>query len=334
MNLHPIFKLRDEPTEGILQLLESVTLGTNGAMYRHLDTRNRIHEVDNPLFLSMERHSSTIGNITFCKRDKIWYIRYFAFDKLLQSSGKENKPKKEGLLRRELNQFFDTTMEEGVDSFYAYIDPQNKKSLWMSENFGFQAISSISTQTFSRVNPKNSNRVSKSEDWEDVKTVMEHQFKNYLFYNDYHLQKGPFYVLKDSNGEVLACLKYDIANWRIDRLPGKMGNLTTNLIPYIPFLNKLINPKQHRFLVPEAVYVKDNNPQLLDELYSAVLAQEELNLIIWWVDTKDSLYSEIKNKVNWGLLNKMIGQSEAKVVVKTKKPLTNAPVYTIGIDFI
>ena len=104
--MHPIFKFRTEVTEEILALLESVTLGTDGAHYRHLDTRERIFESDNPLFLSMERHTKVLGNVTFCRREKNWYIRYFAFDGAMQAQGKK-KSSSNGLLKRELNAFFD-----------------------------------------------------------------------------------------------------------------------------------------------------------------------------------------------------------------------------------
>ena len=69
-----MFQQRTYPTEAVIKLLESTTLGTNGAMYRHLDTRDRIKQADNPLFLSLERNEKVIGNITFCNRNDHWYI--------------------------------------------------------------------------------------------------------------------------------------------------------------------------------------------------------------------------------------------------------------------
>ena len=51
-----LIHIRENPTPAIIELLESVTLGTNGAHYRHLDTREKIYETDNPLFLTLERN--------------------------------------------------------------------------------------------------------------------------------------------------------------------------------------------------------------------------------------------------------------------------------------
>lgn len=341
MDLHPIFKLRTEPTEEIIQLLESVTLGTNGAKYKHLDTRRRILECDHPLFLSMERHNKPIANITFLQRGESWYVRYFAFDKFLQSEGKR-KTKGGGILKENVERFFLNAMNGGygrkVDYFYAYVDPNNTKSLWITEQFDFKPVSEIATQTFSRANPKKKLEVIKSENWDEVKKIVYDKYKDHEFFTDQHTGKPPFYIVKNKEGEIDAFCKMTLVNWEIERLPGKMGGFLTKAIPYIPVLRKIIRPKAHQFLVPEAVYIRDNDPKLLDELFESILAMEKLNLIIWWVDTKDELYSCVNTSVQWGILNKLIGVAKALVIVRknpdAQHPLSGNPVYTTGFDFV
>ena len=158
MGLSSLFRFRKVANEAILELLESVTLGTNGAHYKHQDTSKRIGLIDNPLFLTIERNEKVIANVTFCVRNQDWYVRYFAFNTGLQSSGKK-KSNGSSLIKNELKGFFQSTLLDGfegekVNSFYAYIDPNNEKSLWMSENFGFQYYRTVATQSFSRISPK------------------------------------------------------------------------------------------------------------------------------------------------------------------------------------
>ena len=343
--MHPIFKIRYKATEGILELLESVTLGTNGAHYRHLDTRERIYEVDDPLFLTMERNDKVIGNVTFCRRQGHWYVRYFAFSTQLQSSGTKSPTNQgNGLLKRELTSFFDDSLKgtsdlEKVESFYAYIDPRNEKSLWMSETFEFSSVGKIATQTFSRTRPRKSIRLRKTDDWNQVKSLVENQFGSYNYYIDEHTSKGPFYVLEDDQGEIIGLTKTTIAHWQIKRLPGKNGGLLTKLIPWIPGLRKIIRPNAHTFVVPEAVVVKNNDPKLVQELFEGILFTEKLNLILWWVDEKDELYKNVQDQLKWGLLHKMVGVAHASVVQKTidgsvKGFDPERPVFTTGIDFI
>lgn len=313
-----MFQQRTYPTEAVIKLLESTTLGTNGAMYRHLDTRDRIKQADNPLFLSLERNEKVIGNITFCNRNDHWYIRYFAFQSIFQGAKKTKKSDNaNSFLKRKINSFFNEAFDEmSVQSMYAYIEPKNVRSKWMSENFGFHKVGELITQSFSRIQPKPSKRLELSNDWMDIKKCVEEQFESYNHYLDDHCSQPPFWFLRNNEGEIIAYTKTTIVNWEIVRLPGKFGGFLTKAIPYIPILRKLIKPKQHTFLVPEIVYVKDNNPQLLEELFSGILHHEQLNLMLWWIDKKDPLYNSIFHKVTWGPLNKVIGNPTVDVVAR------------------
>ncbi len=333
--------MREQVTPAMIQLLESVTLGTNGAHYRHLDTRERIHSADNPLHLSMERNDRVIGNVTFCKREKTWYVRYFAFDKLLQGTGKV-KSKSSAGLKGELQRFFDDVISKDqpfgeVNSFYAYIDPNNEKSLWMSENFGFEIKADIATQTFSRSQCPKSTKVEKTSNWAEVAPVLRNEFSDAPYYFEHHLKQGPFYMLRNQEGEISACCKATSATWAIERLPGKLGRLLPKIIPFIPRLRKIIQPKKHRFLVPEAVYVRNHDPKVLEELFQGILSIEKRNLIIWWVDEISPVYQAVKEEVNWGLLHRLVGVNKAHMVVKHNNSFTfdnSSPVYTCGFDFV
>jgi hypothetical protein len=332
--LHPIFKFREEPTEGIIRLLESVTLGTDGAHYRHLDTRERIQEADHPLFLSMERHEKVLGNITFCRRKKHWYIRYFAFESAIQAQGKV-KSTNNGLLKRELNHFFDEQLKtDEVDAFYAYIDPRNVKSLWMSENFGFETVGKIATQTYSSVRKPKHGRVHMDRQPALIPEEIVDHFECQTFYYDDQLKKGNHFSIRDEKGELLAFAKTTLANWEIKRLPGKMGGTLVKWLPYIPFLNRLIKPKAHSFVVPEAVFVKNNDPRLLRELFNGILAHEQQRVIIWWVDENDTTYRAVKTTVKWGLLNKIVGVNSVYLVERSRVPHTKTAFYTSGFDFV
>ena len=342
MRLSPLFQIREKATPEVIKLLESVTLGTNGAQYRHLDTRERIQNADNPLHVSLERNKRVIGNVTFCKRENSWYVRYFAFDTLLQGSGQRKSKASSGRIKGELQQFFDYVLSTeqpfgAVQSFYAYIDPNNEKSLWMSESFGFKARATIATQTFSRARLPKRTLAEKTDDWKSLASLFRGEFRKSAYYLEHHLKQGPFYVLRNDSGEITACCKAIKATWAIERLPGKLGGILPKIIPFIPGLRRIICPKRHTFLVPEAVYVKDNNPQYLQELFEGMLSLEKEHLILWWVDEVSPLHKAVKNNVHWGPLHKLVGVNQAKLMVKLNEQFefdNSAPVYTCGFDFV
>lgn len=123
-DLSPFFQLRETHTQGIIDLLEATTLGTNGAKYKHLNTAERIKEADSPLFLSLERNDKVMGNVTFCRREDHWYIRYFAFQSFLQGSeSTKNNQKGNSRIKKELGSYFDSILNEesSVKSMYALI---------------------------------------------------------------------------------------------------------------------------------------------------------------------------------------------------------------------
>lgn len=343
MSLNSIFKIRYEASPKLLDLLNKTTLGSNGAIYRHLDTNERILEADDPLFLSVERYEKIIANATFCRRRNYWYVRYFAFSSFSQASTKKNtREKSPSILKRELNTFLDAILEgkhsiEPIESIYAYIDPRNYRSKWMSENFGFKVIAELATQSFSRLHPKKSNRLEFLSDWEELEPIIQEKYGEHMFFFTTHSNKPPIYILRDDNEKIIAAAKTTKVNWEIVRLPGKMGAILTKIIPFTPVLNKLIRPKRHTFIVPEIVYSSNNDPELIDELFNAILHAEKCKLILWWIDQKDPIYTSIQSKIKWGILHKLLGVNPVDVMERKNSTVSkdvSAPIFVSGWDMI
>ncbi len=332
-----IFQFHKKANDGVKELLSNTTLGSNGAKYQLLDTKDKIDELDSPLFLTLQRNEKVVGNVTFCRRRKHWYIRYFAFDNSFQSSGQRKMKKKEGVIKRELHHFFDTTLNEGFkddfpQSFYAYIDPKNVNSLWMTEQFGFDKIGEKATQTFSRYAPKQKMKIKTSTDWSIVPDEIKKHFRSMNYFFEEVFFTGEFVYSLDENNKMIAFSKVSVAHWKIERLPGKFGGVLVKAIPFIPVLNRLIKPKRHTFIVPEAVWVKENNSIVLSSFFESILVEKRQNLIIWWVDINNSLYQRSQKEVKWGLVHSIIGISPVYVVTKSndfsfidnKKPIYSA----------
>ena len=169
---------------------------------------------------------------------------------------------------------------------------------------------------------------------EKVKEIYgEHPF----YFTHHTFNDDPFYTLTVNN-EVVAFAKTHSAEWKITRLPGKNGAFLRNIIPFVPGLRKVIRPNSHVFTVVDSIWSKDDNNDLLEQLFEGILFREKTNTMIWWVDQKEPLYINVKDKVNWGLLNKVNGVHKVDLVVRTpkdeaKKEYTQ-PTYVTGFDFI
>jgi len=329
------FEFTETITPELVQLLEQTTLGTNGAMYRHLDVPERIYQTDAPLSFSLRRNSNLLANITFCKRDFGLYLRYFAFDKRFQSTGKARQNMQKSALKKQIEDVFKRVSSEHPGSLnmcYAYIDARNARSKWMSEQFGFQSKAKLATQSFSRRFPKKSTRISKEVLTEEHLSLIKSKYGHYTAYFDHYLQ-GEVHCLRSTEGTLLALAKFTNVTWEISRLPGKMGGILVKALPFIPILRKMVQVKKHQFLVPEALCVADNAPTLLTEFLAGVLSIEQRHTMLWWMDERDELYVKVKGQVNWGILHRILGVSPVDVVVRgTFEP--KEPMYVAAFDMI
>lgn len=342
MKVNPPFVLRENYNDDVLKLLKSVTLGSNGARYQHQRLEQRIQQIYKPLFLNLERNDKVLGNVTLCRRPIDWYVRYFAFDLGLQSTHRQPRTKASNSgLKKRIGKFFDSAFEleeDRPETFYAYIDPRNERSLWMSQNFDFYTVAKIATQTYSRVKPRDHSEVSPIKVNDFIRDKVAAVYGDHPLYFTHHtFNDDPFYTLT-VNDEVVAFAKTHSAEWKITRLPGKNGIFLRNIIPFVPGLRKVIRPNAHVFTVVDSVWSRNNNFDFLEQLFEGILFQEKTNTMIWWVDQKEPVYINVKDKINWGLLNKVNGVQEVDLVVRTPKDQAkkkyNKPTYVTGFDFI
>ncbi len=330
--MHPAFKIYEEATPELIEFLSSTVLGTNGAKYQHLDTETRIRQLENPLHLSLFRNKKIIANITFSRRGKNWYVRYFAFDKIFQGEGQNSKgSKKSSLLKNELRSFFQEKIDSGeVECFYAYIDPQNDKSHVAAKELGFKKSGEVFTQTFSRFKPKNSQRVELIVNEDEIIDVHTDKFSKETFYHQQTV-RGKTYCLRNNQGMIVAIANASLFRWKIHRLPGRLGNLLVKTIPFIPYLNKFITPQKHEFVGVDHVWIAENNGVLVEELFNSILFHEKRKMIVWWTDQRIIKMSE---KVRWGIMHALLKTTRVDTffICKSLK-YTNLSQFTICEDF-
>ena len=312
------FEQTDHISPDLIGLFENTVLGTNGAKYKHLDVAQSVSHTDHPLSFSLRRREQLIANITFCKRPFGLYLRYFAFDKRFQSKGKARMNPKSQIKKEIENVFKDITARyPGSQAYcYAYIDAKNIRSKWMSETFGFQTKAYLATQTFSRVFPKATTHLKEEEISDDVFQIIESHYSHYSAYFSHFFEHGKVATLFNEKGERLAFAQFHKVRWEIQRLPGKLGGLQVKLLPFIPLINRLIQPKEHTFLVPDVVCNPSGDVKDVERLFEAVLAHEKLHTMLWWNDTRDALYQKAHGRFKWGLLHKLIGVAKVDVVFR------------------
>jgi hypothetical protein len=317
-----LVKQTSEPTPNIIKLLESTTIGTNGTLYRLLDTKVKVHLLANPTFIYLERHGVVIANITLCERrvnilgthTLTHYIRYFAFSKSFQGSGSTTGSNSS--LTAYLLKFFTAQDKASKSLFWAYIDPQNIRSLNMNNRFGFSTIGTFQTIAFSRFYPTKKENVTLLQKNEEqiVLKELKASYKNHLFYQEDQLFKDNMYYILKVNGAIVAGIHARPVHWKIEALPGFFGKFILKYVHKLPLLSRIINPQNYRFLCTEGFFCKAGFEGRLSELFEGVLEKTGHNSLLIWKDNNDLSLKELK--IKWGLLQKIKANNPINIVAK------------------
>lgn len=332
-----MLEAKEEIDEAIANLLIETKLGSNGAIYQHLNTKERIQMLESPIFLNLKWKERALGNITFCRRSSNFYLRFFAFDQRFQSSkAKHNEAKAENTFKKQISHQLNNWFEQGdCENMYAYIDPKNHRSMAIAHQFGFQKVGRLNTYIFARLHPKKSKQVREISHAQLLELSSKH-FKQELFYFE-PIDYAPFhYYGLFRNDELLGVMRVLCVDWIIHRLPGKNAALLTNVLPKIPFLNRIINPKNQKFVAIDQVWLKTNSVTDFEELLEDVLHRQQRNLAFWWLDENHPLSLNFVKNVNLGVFSKIFGQNKVDVMVKGEfeKRTSQEPIYVNAYDLV
>jgi hypothetical protein len=355
--LSKFIKHASKPTKEIVELLSDITIGTNGAKYSHLHTSNKINTLYKPHFIYIAKNNKALANVTICERPVFvknrpinsFYIRYFAFKPNLQSkSNATKKPKtRHSFFENYLQELFTTSnlnieqAEHNRSLFWAYIDPQNNRSLQMGERFGLKTIGYFKTYGFSRFYPKKSKNVSRIEinEHSRVKQMLSEFYKDYAFYNDIHLFKNNDYFVLKQNGKIIAGVQTHHVHWRIDAMPGINGKLAINILPYTPFIRRIINPKNYQFLAVEGLFWINGFEREVEELLESVLAIQQKHSLLMWIDDADDKMINAIQSLKLGLIQKIKSDNSIEIVAKfnqfdkqIKQNILHSKKYISGFD--
>lgn len=310
--------VEEKPNTDAIELLHTTLWGTNGPIFEHLDTQERVLHLSASLAFTLLKKGKTIATCTVLERDievegkayKTWYGRYFAVD--LEYQGKVFG----NLLLREMKNYL-VQLSDLPTIFYAYVDQANPRSRKLLLHTGFEVIRSFETSVFSRMYPKKDPRVTKirsSEDIENILLLLKTQNENNTFLNfDNLFFQNNYFILKEDN-EIIAGIQASITKWKIRKLPGFSGKIIIKVLPHVPFISRLFNPKDFRFAAFEGIYCKKGREAEVFKLMESACAELKLYTGMVWMDPELELSKRIKNAGEWGLMDKMREDLPAHVV--------------------
>jgi RimJ/RimL family protein N-acetyltransferase len=341
---YSIWRHEGIPNEA-LEFWDRIAWGNDGAVYEHKNTEQHIRLLHRPTLMAINRRDRIQGTAVFCNtgvtvgtaRFNCYYIRYFASSKEIRGKG---VMKKYGT--KVMEAIRDDQKEKTV--FFACIEKGNKASYRTVESAGYQNIGVIKTNGFCRYFPKaNKNIEQVKTKWarNEVLTLLKKQYEEYALaqFNSIFLHDD-YFVIRE-NGKIVAGCQYHRVHWVINKMPGAIGKIVMNVVPVIPVLNKLFNPKRFEFLAFEGIYVEPGFEKLLTDLFEGLLAKEKLKSAMYWLHENCPVRKRILEKGKTGLIHSFIKNSDVYIMAAFHNlneaeisGIKSRPLFVSGFDYI
>lgn len=332
-------------SDAIINFLDRIAWGNEGAVYEHRNTAEHIQLVPHPTMIYATKEDQVVATALFCNNQigaadrsfNCYYIRYFAADPAIRGQG---WIKKFGIKVMELIR----EGEEQKTVFFAAIEAGNKGSYHVVNSAGYENIGTIKTFGFSRFFPKKSKRIERvntPEGQAEVLRLLKKHYHSHTLVQFSSLFLHDDYFVIRQNGEIIAGAQIHQTLWVINSMKGWTGKLIVNTLPYIPLLKKLFNPKHFAFAGFEGVYFKEGHENALHELFEGLLAQFGLNSAMFWLAEKCPYGKKLAAFGKLGLLHSFVKDSDTYILASLDN-MTEAekmifdihPIYPSAFDFI
>jgi len=332
-------------TDEIVRFLEDTAFGTKENLYRHFYIREYV--ANNPsteFFFARDRQNNLemVGLVALCSHSFEGnppytgiYIRYFA------ASPKIKGQKIVGRLSKDVIDYL-RKRQETPAIFYGTVEGRNKASKAIADHLGFQFYAPLTVTGFSRFFPKKNTSVHRisAEEWKDLLPKLDALYSDYAFWTHDCLNlNNDYYVLK-KNGKIVCGVQAHPGHWVVEKMPGFAGKYIVPLVPYVPLLRNVFNPKAFHFLNFEGIYFEKGHEADLVELFEGVLHSKGYHSALILLDERDPLYKFLLEQGKLGLLARFTAGTHTTFAIDfTRYPEKEAALkdrlcYAKGYDYI
>lgn len=344
----------------ILELLNTMVVGSNGARYLHKNIAERINQLPNKYFMYLRKNGSIKGTFVSAQRSitedfgeaNSYYIRYLAMDEMFQATKqkkiKHGKP--DGIIKGLTKKFLSKAPidfgigygeRKDLPSFhYAFFDVQNFRSTDLSELLGMNPVGEFKNMTFTRLNPKGSSHIHKlkKEEYPKMREFIGKQYKDFSVYTEQFLfAKGNYFVWK-IDGEIIAGVQPNKCEWEVKHMGGISGKMMLGVLPLIPKSKEVFDPKKFEFLTLDYFYIKPGFEKEFELLIEGMLLEFDVKFALIFQDVK-SPFMPMLESFDFGMLSNFSKVPNGKIMMTTNKisedqinQITSKPFFTCGVD--
>jgi L-amino acid N-acyltransferase YncA len=258
-----------------------------------------------PVFAYVREKGALIGGIVFNSKDialhretiPSFYICLFAV--LAEKSGQGFGT----LLLREVTRFL--LMQKERCLMYGYIEKENIPSIKAFGKVGFQSMGNFVVSAFGTIRPRIQDNVLQLEqdDEPKISALLEDHYQTHTL-RDWKASiiRHEYYVIKINN-EILAGLQVKQFTWSFIQLPGLSGAFILKVLPKVPVLRRLFNPKKYRFLKIGNIFYRSGRENYVLSIIRHLLAQHRLTICMAYLDPASPVQDKIIGQMKRGILS-------------------------------
>lgn len=351
----------------LISFLDQVIWGTPGGIrYKKTPYTEKSRDLPGLQFLKLFRKERLIGTLGLLYKEitvegrkvHTYYIRNFAFAEEFRvklSAGETRKKKtptraRESSFRQRIANLFLSgeafTQIHGEEPvvFWAYVINNNERSGRLVREFDFTERRTFRTLVYNTGRPGIAEGFTplSSEEIPYMRALLEEYYRRYSKVDiDRILGRDRYFVLKKDN-EIIAGISAQSVRWELVHLPGWSGKILMNILPKLPLLKNILNPKDFRFAGMEGIYLRQGKEAYLEPLFKSVCAQLGVKVAMTWQDAESTLCGQIEESVNLGFIHRLSRNTDAVSFVtrylnctqEIEDAMEKSPVYISGIEVI
>lgn len=312
----PIFKFSESIDPSIISLLENTEWGTKKNLYYWKNIKDIIDPLGRAYCFSYFLENEPIA-CALINRKPIW-IQNNAVD-TYYGSHMAVSPKYKGqgfmksLVKKTQDYLVNNLKRSGIE--YAYFEAKNIRHVPFFLQRGSQCIGDFHVFGYSRFFPKEDSRAEAlKEEYRSLMVQLLKQSYHDHSFTDFEISLLPeyYYIIREGD-EIVAGVQFCFYHWVIERLAGLGGWVGMKILPHLPLLKSLFNPKNLRFLRFGNLYAKKGHERDLILLMNTLLVRNGIKTGIVCLDKRSPIYHRIRSQ-GFGIINKLI-ESRMKIFV-------------------
>lgn len=302
----------DAPSEATLELLRSTVWGSRSMKYQIPAIEEKLSRLRDPSFFVLSEHDRELCVFILDKcskrlSGKTCSAFHFALASTVTDRQHEGLA---GILIEHVRRFCISDVgNQGLG--FAYVEATTEFSLRLSDQIGHSAETDIPLTLFTRLFPKSRPNVERMKHSERnvVLQDLERMYTEYEL-TDFSTSVRPeeFFLLRE-NGTVVAGVQVEILHWSMVSMPGAMGTFLIDVLPHIPGLKHILNPKDLRLARFSNVFFSDGYASHLCELLEECLFQHKAKVGLILLDGRSTLLNLIVKTGKMGFLSRAVNGS-------------------------